>query len=199
MDAVDDTPVTLPGRPPRRAESPDLDGIPETREFETTGQMMKAVLATNPSEDLMTAFVQKAAEAFAANNSGGGDGRDPEETLKEMKRHKWLAALLALLFGSGGMVGSYYALKAQTASNTEKVEAIEKAAKAAAPRIEKNASEIRLIKADVSDFNKAVGEVKAQNKEIAEGVESLKQVNVNRLEKENEKLEREIRRLERNR
>lgn len=202
MDAVDDTPVTLPGRRLRRAESKleVSEAVPEPIEFENTGQIVSAVMAAG-NEDLMSAFVQKAAEAFAASNGGNGNGNggDPEKTLKEIKRHKWLAALMALLFGSGGMVGSYYALKALAASNADRVQAVEVDAKATKQRIEKNSDDIRLIRVNVNGINESVGGMKDQQTAIVDGIEDLKQENVDRLEKENAKLEREIRRLERNR
>lgn len=204
MAATEDTPVTLPGARIVRAESPTLSGVPEEVEFENTGKIVSDLIASGASEDLMSAFVQKAAEAFAASSGGGGDDdSNPEKTLREIKKHKWLAALMALLFGSGGMVGSYYALKAQAASNTEKVEQVEAAAKATEPVIEKNTDDIRLIKVDVSNINKSVGEMKTQQTAIVNGINTLKKEaqteKQTRLEEKVKALERENRRLERNR
>ncbi len=205
MAVTEDTPVTLPGH--RRAESVGLELVdpatPEPIPFEETGRVSSALYAAVEGTPEMTPenFLEELAQKIFEKGGGGGGGSDGEDpgakTLKEIKRHKWLAALMSLLLGSGGMVGSYYALKARAASNTHEVEAIKTTTKAAKISIDQNTDDIRVIKVEVGGTNKAVGEMKTQQTVIAEGIESLKQENVNRLERELEKAEREIRRRDR--
>lgn len=198
--ADDTTSVALPGRPTPRAESNGLaavpEAVPEVIEFENTGRMSAAIrkaMESEGSEDLVSEMI-----SVLRRTGDGGGGDDPgEKTLKEIKRHKWLAALMSLFLGSGGMVGSYYALKARAASNTKEVEVLKEAAKTTEPRIENNAKDIRLLKGDVSGINKSVGEMKGQQTTIVDGIEELKNENVKRLKQELKDAKQELTQLRR--
>lgn len=176
-------------------------GVPEHREFENTGEVATAVAAAVASdEDTMTALAKLIISSQPSQDGGGGGGGDAGvKVLKDIKRHKWLAALMAMVLGPGGMTATYYAIKDRGIANESAVQQLTQDAIEIHPKIESNTDDIRLIKVDVSKINKSVDDMKTQQTAIANGIESLKQVNVDRLEKENDKLERKIRALERGR
>lgn len=186
---------------PKVQATTPANGVPEIRTFENTGEIQKAVEEAVASEENTGVALAKLILGAVNDNSGGGGGGGDAGAnyVKEIKRHKWLAALLSLVVGSGGMVGTFYALKARAENNSTAVESIKAEVKSTNLRIGENTEQIRLIKVDVSDINTSVAQVKTQNTDISNNIKELKQENVDRLEKENAKLEREIRRLENNR
>jgi len=188
MGADDVTPI-LPGA--RTTRAPSSNGVPsEEIEGETTDQIIAANAAAGASEEQMTNLVDKAIESFIAKGGNGNGNDNGEKYVKEIKRHKWLATFLALLFGSGGMVGTFYALKAESAATAEKIQSAE-------PRIKKNTEAIRLIQVDVSDFKRTVGEMKTDQTAIVQGINDLKAERVKGIEDELEEAKREIRRRDR--
>lgn len=203
-------------RPASEVEDPN--GVPVLSiEEETTDQHNLRLITgamdladTSSGADPMAQLIDSIATAVAGKRGGGGDGGDggggddstpPELTLREIKKHKWLAAVLSLIFGSGGMVGTFYALKAQSDNNTAQVKEMQEAAKAVEPRITKNTDDIRLIKVDITDIGKNVGKMRTEQQALVTGVNTLKQeaqtAKQTRLEEKVKELERKNRQLER--
>ena len=187
------TPTTLPGKERARTGN----GVPDHVEFENTGEIVKAVLATGASEDLMSAFVKKAAEHFATSTGGGG-GDSPSKHAKSIKRHNWLAVIMAALLGPGGAIAVIYATSDRAKANTQEVEHLKDATKSIEPRMVKTEDDVRLIRVNVGQMKTSVDAVQMQQTDIASGIEELKKENVNRLKSELEDARRELRQ-ERNR
>lgn len=179
------------------------NGVPRDRRFENTGAVETAVSrAVASEENTVTALAKLILASQPANNTadggaGAGGGDDGEKSLRAIKKHKWLAAIMALVLGPGGMTATYYAIKDRGIANESAVQQLRKDAAVIHPKIEENTKDVQLIKIDISKIERSVMDLKKQNTSIAAGVESLKQVNVDRLEKQNDRLERKIRVLER--
>lgn len=177
------------------------NGVPKHRRFENTGAIEMAVKeAVASEENTVEALAKLILGSQKSNDSGDGNGGDAgAKVLKDAKKHKWLVAIMALILGPGGMTATYYAIKDRGIANEAAVEQLTKDAIDIHPKIESNTEDIRLIKVDIGKINTSMETGVKTQKKMLEGIESLKQVNVTRLEKENDKLERKIRALERNR
>jgi hypothetical protein len=198
-DREDDspTPVTLPGK---RREVTPANGVPEVVEFETTDQMVGEFLKVAAgTEHLVDLFVKKLQEHGSPVGGGSEGGDAGAKYVKEIKRHKWIAALMAMIVGPGGAIAVVVATSDRSKANSQEVIHLKEADKALTPKVQRNTEDIRLIKVDVSGINKSIGEVNDSQTAIAAGIEDLKKENVNRLQKELDNANRQLRRLERNR
>ncbi len=173
--------------------SAQSNGVPEARRFENTGAVEMAVLEAVNSEE---ATVEALAKLILRSqpSSGGGGGSGSGDGAKDIKRNRWLAAVLVLVLTPGGMTATYYAVRDQGLANAAQVNLLNEKVDRADPKIEQNSKVIQTIQLNVSKIETSVDSMKLQQTAIAAGIESLKQVNVTHLEKENDKLERELRR-----
>ena len=193
------TPTTLPGKPKRAQSSNGVhdDAVPAYVPFENTGEVAnKLFAAVEGSPGSAEDFLESLARKLVAHGGGGG-GDAPAKHAKSIKRHNWLAVVMAALLGPGGAIAVIYATSDRAKSNTQEVEHLKEATKAVAPRVEKNQEQIRLIQVDVSGINKSMGDVKTSQSEIASGIEELKKENVTRLKNELDDANRELRRMRR--
>jgi peptidoglycan hydrolase CwlO-like protein len=110
--------------------------------------------------------------------------------VKDLKRHKWIGAAMALVLGAGGSGAVAYTTSDRAKANELNVTHLQEATTSLEPRVKKTELDIQSIKTSVAA-------IATSNKSIAGGIEELKEENVKRLEKELEAKEREIRRLER--
>lgn len=160
--------------------------------------MSAAIAGTMDDLDLQTPtggsnIVDQMAEVLAElihqKKPGGGDGGvPPEKHAKSIKRHNWAAIILALILGPGGALTVVYATSDRSKANSIKLEQVEKIE----PRVEKVEDSVELIQVDVSRMGSKVDSVEATQKVIVDGIEELKQENVESLKDKNARLEREL-------
>lgn len=166
------------------------DGIPTQRRFEDTADIKKAVDDAVASEG----STDQALARLILSTMRPPDGDVGTKVLKDMKKHKWLAGLMALVLGPGGMIATYYAVKDRGIANEAAVTAIKEELRAGNVRERETTDEITLIKSDISKINTWFESAGTKHQLMLDGIQSLRQVNVTRLEKENDKLEQELRR-----
>ena len=168
------------------------NGVPAHREFEDTGAIETAVAAAVASEEDTMSALAKLIINSRPSNGGGGGGDAGAKVLKDIKKHKWLAGLMAMILGPGGMTATYYAIKDRGIANEASVRKLTEVQDEVHPKIDSNTKNIRLIKVDVSNIDTSVDQMRVQQTAIVEGIESLKKENVSRLQKENDRLERAL-------
>lgn len=204
-DVTDPTPTTAPGK--RASSQGNLRDFPAVDEFpfEDTGQfstnLYSRLEATGPDEGGIKPedFIDFLASKIASHGgSGGGDGGDGKAHVKQIKRHNYLAVIMAALLGPGGAIAVIYATSDRAKANSAQVEHLNEATKAMEPRMEKTEESVRLIQVNVGKMKTSVDAVQIQQTDIAAGIESLKQENVNRLQRELDTANRELRRRSRN-
>lgn len=201
MERADDTPITSPGRPKPR---PDTNGVPEPIEFENTGEIVNAVMASGAPENLLDAFIDKAVAHLTEGNGGGMGGNGGGAAIaKTAKKQNSIFLLLMLIVGPGGAVGAHYALKGQAASNTQEVQHLNDAVNGTdrspglGDRVEQTEENIRLIKVRVGTIDKSVKSIETSQTAIQGGIEELKSENVKRIQDELDDAKRELRRRDR--
>lgn len=182
--------------------SPPLDlAVPETIELEETGKVStqfyeQAQAATEGGEDMrQSEFIESIAKKLIQHGGGPGDGDGPVKLAKSIKRHNWLAVIMAVLLGPGGAIAVIYATSDRSKANSHKVEELKKLE----PRVEKTEDDIRYIRARVGEVGTRMDEVKADQTEIVEGINELKQENVDRIKAELKEARAELRNRNRNR
>ena len=106
---------------------------------------------------------------------------------KSSKGSKALIALAGLLLGSGGIVGSYYATKALATKNAGTLDKHEE-------RLDASEKAIGIIGDKVDDLDHTVGEIADGQKNIADGIDELKQESIDELKRELEAERRRNRR-----
>lgn len=181
------TPTTVPGRP--RTETP-TNGVPVEREFVDTGEVAAPLYLAASSMDNAEAFLESLAKKLVTHG-GGGDG--PKHA-KSIKRHNWLAVIMAALLGPGGAIAVIYATSDRSKSNSQEVEHLKEATKAIEPRMEKTEEDVRFIRVDVGKMKTSVDTMATEQTAIASGIEELKGENVKRLKDELADAKRELRR-----
>lgn len=180
------------------------NGVVEHVDFEETGKvlsMMAHRVAGDEDEDKLVDAMER---LLVKRGGGGGDGDDPgERYVKEIRRHKWIAAVMALILGPTGMVGAYYAIRDRSIANASGVEALKKQVNGddthpgIAPRVLEAEESIRLIKVRVGTIDKSMKSIETSQTAIQGGIEELKAENVKRLEDELSEARRELRRRDR--
>jgi hypothetical protein len=179
--------VSLNGDKPKRPSTePGLHAA-------VAGAMGEMGLAAQEGTRLSATEIAQAWIKLGGGN-GNGSGVPPERHAKSLKRHNWMTTLLVLLFGSGGIVASYYATKHRSETNSTQIE--EHKAK---PMHDGAAEEYELIKVRIVGMETKFTAVEDGQLKITKGIDELKQENVKRLEDEKTALEREVRRLRRDR
>lgn len=130
--------------------------------------------------------------------AGGGGGGMPPDAAKRLKRHNWIFAAVIALFGSGGVVASYYATEARSRDNATEIERHE-----AEPMHSEAAKRVGAIEQGLGAVQSDIGEIKDEQIAIGQGIEQLKKEaqtdKQRRLEEQLEDLKRENRRLSRER
>ena len=182
------TPTTLPGKPVRLITPPN--GVPTHVEFEDTGEVAAPLYLAASATDNAEAFLESLAKKLVSHG-GGGDG--PKHA-KSIKRHNWIAVIMATLLGPGGAIAVIYATSDRSKANSQELEHVKDAAKSIEPRMEKTEEDVRLIRVNVGQMKTSVDAVQVQQTAIAEGIEELKGENVKRLKDELEDAKRELRR-----
>ena len=170
------------------------NGVPNARRFENTGEVETAVeAAINSEENTVEALAKLILTSRPSNDGGDGSGSDAgAKVLKDIKRHKWLAVLMTLVIGPGSMTATYYAIKDRGISNETRVQAIEKNMAEDDKQEILDAKEFALVKEDIGKIQGSVKALEGTNTEMLNGIKSLQQVHVTRLERENIKLERQL-------
>lgn len=193
-------PIARPNPTPAEdAQLLDL-AVPETIEFEETGKVstefyQQAQAATEGGSDMPRAeFIEAVAQKLIQHGGGRGDGDGPVKFAKSIKRHNWLAVIMAVLLGPGGAIAVIYATSDRSKANSHKVEELKKLE----PRVEKTEEDIRYIKARVGEVGASMEEVKADQTEIVDGINELKQENVDQLKAELKEARWELRNRKRN-
>lgn len=166
----------------------ESNGVQDPVVFETTGEVEKAVMAAVDSEENTVVALAKLILGSQSNGNGNGNGSGA----KEPKRNKWLMALVVLVLGSGGTTAVIYTTSDIAKANSLEVEHL----KQLGPRLDKTEEDIGTIQVDLGKIEQSVASGARQTAKVLEGIKSLKEENVNRLVKENEKLERKVRMLE---
>lgn len=121
----------------------------------------------------------------------GGDGGG--NVKKAARRSTWIIGLLVALFGSGGIVASYYVTEARSKTNADAIKAHSAMDMhpAAVRRVEKIEADVKATRDDVKD-------IKTQQTAVIGGIEQLKKEaqteKQKRLQEELERLRRELRR-----
>ena len=110
---------------------------------------------------------------------------DGERYVKEIRQHKWVAAVFATLLGTGGAVGGAITATNRSEVNQVEVQNLKDMTKSLEARVMKTESDIASIKT-------SIGTISESQKSISGGIEELKQVNVKRLEKELDAKEKEL-------
>lgn len=122
---------------------------------------------------------------------------DGARYVREIKRHKWIGALLATILGTGGAVGGAVTATDRSQVNQVEVKNIKEETRALDSRVKKTEADIRAINRSVGTISASVGTIQTDQTAIAGGIEELKKENVNRLKNELEDAKAEIRRQER--
>lgn len=112
---------------------------------------------------------------------------DGERYVKEIRKHKWVGALLAALLGVGGAVGGAVTATDRSEVNQVEVKNIKEANKALDIRVSGTES-------DIQDIKTSVFAIETSQAIMASGIGELKKENVDRLKEELEEAKREIRR-----
>jgi len=177
--------------------------VPAEEEFEDTGRVSRAFhtqlkegaaamaghgeIGYNPDQ-----FIDTIAKKLIEHGSGGGGGGGvpPEVHKKQIKRHNWIAVIMAAILGPGGALTVIYATSDRSKANSMKIEQVEKLE----PRVKQTEEDVRYIKASVKGVSEKVDTAMVQQTAIAAGIEELKDENVNRLKEELDEAKRELRR-----
>lgn len=146
---------------------------------------LRAALESNP--ELAVRSISKLIEM----SGDGNGGMPPGAHAKSVKRHNLLTIVAVLLSMGGGSVGIFYATEARTKTNEA---AIEK--HGAAPMHEAANERFINVENRVGVVEKAVGEIKTGQKAIKDGIDELKEEQVDDLK---DKLKEAERKLERRR
>ena len=126
-------------------------------------------------------------------NGGGRDIEDayPQATRK-LRRHNGILAAVVGLFGSGGVVASYYATVETAKSNAVRLDQNTE-------RIDANSDAIGDIKTSVDDLTHGLKSQSDLQVEIKSGIDELKREKVDELKKRLDDARRELRRERRRR
>lgn len=171
---------------------PHLSGVPTPRKFENTGEIEEAV--TRAIESPENTEVALAKLILGAVQHTEDDTHDNGlKYVKEIKRHKWVAAIMALFLGPGGAVAVVYATSDRSKENAAKIEVHD----TYDSRIQKTEKSVEEIKHDIGKIQTSVSAAKSQQAEILSGIGELKKENINRMTKELEETKRLLRRAER--
>lgn len=171
------------------------NGVPRERRFVDTGAVETAVAEAVDSEENTVEALAKLilGSQPAPGGSGGGDGSNEAKVVKEIKRHKWIAALMALLLGPGGAIAVVYATSDRSKANAASIEAH----KAFGPRITETEAAVAEIKQDIGKIQTDVKTGKDQAAKILTGIDELKKENINRMTDELKETKRLLRKAER--
>jgi len=172
------------------------NGVPNTRRFENTGEVELAVSAAVDSDENTAEALARLILGARSIGGGGGDGDGGEvgaKYVKEIKRHKWVAALMAMLLGPGGALAVVYATSDRSKANEAKA----KSHDAYGPRITKTEAAVAEIQGDIAKIETSVASAKTQQTKILSGIGELKQENIERVEDELADTKRLLRKAER--
>lgn len=109
---------------------------------------------------------------------------DGERYVAEIRRHKWLGAIVATILGAGAAVGGAITATDRSEVNQVEVKNIKETTEALDIRVSQTES-------DIQDIKTSVGVIP----DMARAVEELKKENVDRIKDELEDVKRENRRL----
>ena len=166
---------------------PGVNGVPMTREFEDTGRLAAAVaggLGEDPGSD------SDLIRLLTVKLSGGGDGDGGARYAKEIKKHKWIAALMALVLGTGGPLAVIYATRDQSRANAQEIES----RKAWGVQIRDNSNQLEAVSVDIKVLKNTVDGARVIQQEIASGIDELKAESINELKSDLAEARRELRR-----
>lgn len=172
------------------------NGIPIVRRFEDTGEIEVAVAEAVASEQDTGVALAKMILAAVRGEGGKGGGNGNQagaKYVKEIKRHKWVAAIMALLLGPGGAIAVVYATSDRSKANAAKVESHD----AFGPRIADTESAVEEIRSDIGKIQLNVSGAKLQQTEILKGIGELKKENITRMTDELSETKRLLRQAER--
>ena len=164
---------TDPGNGSVTGPMPDID----------TGRIRKTI--SSESGHTVHELAEALSELMGSNGGDSGGGVPPETHLKTLKKHNWITAVLVLLFGSGGVMGSYYATKSRAEANETR--SIKNDS-----RIEANIENVRLIRVDVSGLAVAQEKTTEALEDVSKGLGELKEESLDKLKEEKRVLEREL-------
>ena len=166
--------------------------------MEDTGRIRAAMATASESEGAVLAIAEnlhRLQQQYGGGNGGGGV--PPEVHSKQIKRHNWIAVLLAAVLGPGGALGVIYATRDQTKTNSAEIEHNGKQVERLEPRVKASEDGIQFIKNKVKANGATIGEMRTEQTAIHSGIEELKKENVNRLKEELDDAKRELRRRRR--
>jgi len=173
---------------------PNGEAVPTHIEFENTGEVAAPLWQAANETGSAEAFLNSLAVKLAEHGGGGGGGDEPAKRTKQIKRSNWLAVLMATLLGPGGAVAVIYATSDRAKENSQEVKHLKDTNGSLLPRLDKTEEDVRYIKVRVSEVKTQMGEVQTQQTSIANGIEELKNENINRLKSELDDARRELRR-----
>ena len=186
------TPTPVPGT-----------GSEDTGQFRTTlnGALQEvgtAAPAAPPEKDGSSVHALAGVLAQIMEEKGNGNGGGGPHHKKVVRKNTWIIGLLVALFGAGGPVAGYYAIKALGEANEKKIEEHD-----AQPMHKEAGKRIEKIEHDLGDVKKDVSKISTEQTVIVEGIERLTKeaqtANQKRLERELEDAKRELRRRRRER
>lgn len=169
-----------------------MNGVPAERHFVDTGAVETAVAAAVDSEENTVEALAKLILGSQPTNGGDGGNDSGAKYVKEIKRHKWVAVLMAMVLGPGGAFAVVYATSDRSKANAATIESHN----AFGPRITKTESDVYEIKNDIGDLKTSDAAGQKQQTEILKGITELKKENVDRMTAELEETKRLLRRAE---
>lgn len=192
----------MPRIPETNNDGNGLTAAPEPVERETTGRLranMASAIRDAGSHELaegtgdpidrlteaMGAAIEHAVEKF-----GGGEGPRGGPPSSMTKKNRWLQVLAMTLGATAAGGASYGVLSATVHGNKETIEKHE-----AKPMHDTAAAEFSGVKIQVQAVEQKLGDVEKKlgpDGDIVQGLKDLKQENIDRLKRDNERLENEL-------